>query len=369
MSLPVRRTLRSPASSSRAAHPARGRSVRWGAVVAASVLALSACGSDAEGGASASEDGFGDITLQLSWIKNAEFAGEFMADTGGYYEEEGFSSVTMDPGPGPIETLVATGDADFGLSNAVSAAQVVAEEGAPLKIVGTKFQKNPFTILSLADGGDIATPEDLVGKKIGVQAGGNETLFDALLEVNDIDPADVTKVPVEYDPAPLIDGEVDGFLAYLTNESITVQSQGIEVTNLPFADNGLPFVAESVITTDQMIAEEPDKVKAFLAAEIRGWQDAVADPEEGARLAVEEYGADLDLDMEKEVEQAEVQDGLIVTPDVEANGLFTITDELVEQNMETMAAAGIDISAEELFDLTLLTELLEERPELAELSS
>lgn len=340
------------------------------ALLAAGALALTACGSSEESSEAESGEAadFGDLTVQLSWIKNAEFAGEFFADSEGYYEDAGFTGeISLDPGPGPIETLVATGDADFGLSNAVATAQVISEEEAPLKIVGTKFQKNPFTILSLADGGDIATPEDLVGKKIGVQAGGNETLFDALLEVNGIDPGDVTKVPVEYDPAPLVDGEVDGFLAYLTNESITVQSQGIEVTNLPFADNGLPFVAESVITTDQMIAEEPERVKAFLQAEILGWKDAVADPAAGARLAVEEYGADLDLDMDKETEQAEVQNGLIVTPEVEENGLFTISDDLVEANMETLAAAGIDIEADQLFDLSLLTELLEEQPELTEL--
>ncbi|WP_164703071.1 ABC transporter substrate-binding protein, partial [Modestobacter sp. KNN46-3] len=167
----------------------------------------------------------------------------------------------------------------------------------------------------------------------------------------------------------LVDGEVDGFLAYLTNESITVQSLGIEVTNLPFADNGLPFVAESVITTDRMIAEEPEKVMAFLEAEIRGWQDALADPAEGARMAVEEYGSDLQLDMEKELEQSEVQAGLIVTPDVEANGLFTISDELIEQNMTTLEAAGIDLEAADLFDLSLLEELLEKKPELTELPS
>ncbi|MCZ2805579.1 ABC transporter substrate-binding protein [Modestobacter sp. VKM Ac-2983] len=349
----------------------RHRAVRAGALLTAAALVLTACGSDDETAAAASggEGDLGDLTLQLSWIKNAEFAGEFFADSQGYYQDAGFGSVTMDPGPGAIETLVATEDADFGLSNAVSAAQVIAEEDAPLKIVGTKFQKNPFTILSRADGGNIATPQDLVGKTIGVQAGGNETLFDALLEVNGIDPADVQKVPVEYDPAPLVDGEVDGFLAYLTNESITVQSLGIEVTNLPFADNGLPFVAESVITTDRMIAEEPEKVKAFLEAEIRGWQDALADPTEGARMAVEEYGSDLQLDMEKELEQSEVQAGLIVTPDVEANGLFTISDELIEQNMATLEAAGIDLEAADLFDLSLLEELLEEKPELTELPS
>jgi ABC-type nitrate/sulfonate/bicarbonate transport system substrate-binding protein len=350
--------------------PSRSRRHAAVGILAASALALAGCGSsddEAEGsGASGGDADFGDLTVQLSWIKNAEFAGEFFADSEGYYEEVGFSSVSLDPGPGPIETLVATGDADFGLSNAVATAQVIAEEEAPLKIVGTKFQKNPFTILSLADGGDIATPEDLVGKTIGVQAGGNETLFDALLEVNGIDPGEVEKVPVEYDPAPLVDGEVDGFLAYLTNESITVQADGIEVTNLPFADNGLPFVAESVITTDEMIAEEPDKVKAFLEAEILGWKDAVADPEAGAALAVDDYGSDLGLEMGKEVEQAEVQNGLIVTPEVEENGLFTISDELVDSNMSTLEAAGIEIEAEQLFDLSLLTELLEEKPELTE---
>ncbi|MBJ7452506.1 MAG: ABC transporter substrate-binding protein [Blastococcus sp.] len=346
------------------------RALRTTAVLTGAALVMTACGGSDDPESSAEGGDLGPVSLQLSWVKNAEFAGEYFADANGHYTDVGFSDVTMDPGPGPIETLVASGEVDFGLSNAVSTAQVIAEEDAPLKIIGTKFQKNPFTILSLADGGNIATPQDLVGKKIGVQAGGNETLFDALLEVNGIDPASVEKVPVEYDPAPLIDGEVDGFLAYITNESITVESAGYTVTNLPFADNGLPFVAESIITTEQMIEEEPEKVKAFLEAEILGWQDYLRDPEEGARLAVEEYGKDLDLDMAKEVEQAEVQSTLIVTPDVEANGLLTISDDLVQQVLDTLAAADIDVTeADQLFDLSILEELLEEKPELTEVPS
>ena len=334
-------------------------------------LALAACasGADAEETDGTSTDGasadLGDITVQLSWIKNAEFAGEFFADSKGYFTDAGFSSVTLNAGPGATESIVLSGGADFGLSNAISVGQVVAEEDAPLKIVGTTFQKNPFTILSLTDGGDIATPADLVGKRIGVQAGPNEALFDALLAVNEIDPSQVTKVPVEYDPSPLVNGEVDGFLAYVTNESIIVESQGHEVTNLLFADNGLPFVAESVVTTDEMIANEPEKVKAFLAAEIRGWKDAVADPEEGARLAVEEYGKDLELDVDKEIQQATIQVDLVVTDETDANGLFTISEDLIAQNLATLAAAGIELEAEDLFDLSLLTELLEEQPDLA----
>lgn len=353
--------------------PPHPRRTRLAGLAAGATLALllSACssGADAEAGddpTGAEGADLGDITVQLSWIKNAEFAGEFFADSKGYYADAGFGTVTLNAGPGATESIVLSGGADFGLSNAVSVGQVVAEEDAPLKIVGTTFQKNPFTILSLADGGDIATPEDLKGKRIGVQAGPNEALFDALLAVNDIDPSEVTKVPVEYDPSPLVNREVDGFLAYVTNESIIVESQGMPVTNLLFADNGLPFVAESVVTTDEMIANEPEKVKAFLEAEIRGWKDAVADPEEGARLAVEEYGADLELDLDKEIQQATIQaETLVVTEETEANGLFTISDDLIEQNLATLAAAGIELEADDLFDLSLLTELLEEQPDLA----
>ncbi len=347
----------------------RARLAGLTAAGAALALVLAACSSGADADAGSDDTGatdLGPLTVQLSWIKNAEFAGEFFADSKGYFADAGFSSVTLNAGPGATESIVLSGGADFGLSNAISVGQVVAEEDAPLKIVGTTFQKNPFTILSLADGGDIATPEDLKGKKIGVQAGPNESLFDALLAVNDIDPSEVTKVPVEYDPSPLVNGEVDGFLAYVTNESIIVESEGHEVTNLLFADNGLPFVAESVVTTDDMIANHPEKVKAFLQAEILGWKDAVADPEEGARLAVEEYGKDLDLDIDKEIQQATIQaETLIVTDETKANGLFTISPSLIEQNLATLAAAGIELEADDLFDLSLLTELLEEQPDLA----
>ncbi|MFC8797500.1 ABC transporter substrate-binding protein [Promicromonospora sp. NPDC057138] len=340
-----------------------GRALRLTAVVAAASLALAACGSGDD--APAEGEGLGDLTVQLSWIKNAEFAGEFMADSKGYYQDAGFGKVTLNAGPGATENLVASGKADFGLTNAVTVGQVVANEDAPIKIVGTTFQKNPFTILSLKDGANIETIDDLKGKKIGVQDGGNGLLFEALLAANGLTKDDVEIVPVQYDPQPLVNGEVDGFLAYVTNESIIVESQGKEVTNLLFADNGLPFVAESIIATDETIAERPEVVKAFLEAEIKGWTDACADLEGAAKLAVDDYGKDQDLDLDKETQQNTIQcEDLINTDETAENGLFTISDELLAQNLETFEAAGIDAAQEDVFDLSLLGELLEEKPEL-----
>lgn len=338
--------------------------------IAVSALALTACaggsGDAAEpaaDSADAAAEGYGDLTLQLSWILNEEFAGEYFADTNGYFEEAGFSSVNLVPGPSTGVAELLGGTADIALSDSVSIGSAVASEGAPLKIIGATFQANPFTILSLADGGDIATPEDLIGKRIGVQDS-NTSLFNALLAANDIDPSELTVVPVQYDPAPLVNGEVDGFVSYITNEAITVEMMGLETTNLPFAQNGLPFVAETFTVTDEQIASNREMLKAFLVAELRGWTDALADPQGGADLALEVYGTDLDLDPEKTLAGSLAQNELVVSEETEANGLFTISEELQALTIESLAGAGIELEAADLFDLSLLAEVYEENPDL-----
>ncbi len=306
----------------------------------------------------------GELNLQLSWIKNEEFSGEFLADANGYYKDAGFSAVNLTPGPSTGTAELLSGTADVALSDAISVGTVVANEQAPLKIIGTTYQKNPFTILSLADKGNILTPADLKGKKIGVQDS-NTSLFKALLASNGIKESELTIVPVQYDPSVLINGDVDGFMAYLTNESITVASQGYAVSNLPFADNGLPFVAETITTTDDQIANNREKLKAFLVAEIKGWAAAVKDPAAGSKLAVEVYGKDLGLDAANSLAGATEQaEKLVVSPDTEANGLFTITDSLQSQTIASLAAAGINTDIASLFDLTLLAEVYKEHPEL-----
>jgi ABC-type nitrate/sulfonate/bicarbonate transport system substrate-binding protein len=334
------------------------------AAAAALTLLLASCASDA-GSASDGEDAsFGDASIQLSWIKNTEFMGEFVADDAGYFTEAGFDSVDLIPGPASAEAGVISGNVDLGIGNAISTGTVIAEEGAPLKIIGATYQKNPFTILSLAGVGNIATLDDLAGKTIGVQAS-NQSLWDAFLKVNEIDPSTITVVPVEYDPTPLFNGEVDGWFAYLTNESIDAELASLDPVNLPLADNGLPFVAETFTASDDAIANDREMLKALLVAEIKGWSDAINDPTAAATLTVDTYGSELGLTMEKETRQAEIQaTDLVVSSDTEDNGLFTITDELQEQSIDTLAAAGIEIDAETLFDMSLLAEVYEENPDL-----
>jgi ABC-type nitrate/sulfonate/bicarbonate transport system substrate-binding protein len=336
----------------------KGRITALSASLAVAALALTGC-------APAEKADFGELNVQLSWIKNSEFAGEFFAVENGYYTDAGFASVNLVAGPAATEAEVLSGNALVGIANPISTAPIILGENAPLKIIGTTYQKNPFTILSLKDGGNIATIQDLIGKRIGVQAGPNETLFDALLKANGIDASKVTKVPVQYDPAPLVNGEVDGFLAYVTNESFVVADQGYEVTNLLFADNGLPFVTESFVVTQDSIDNNRAALKAFLKATILGWKDSIADPNGGADLALNVYGADLGLNADKEYYQSKTQNEILVqTDETAANGLFTISVAMIAQNLATLKAAGYTITADQLFDMSLLKEVYEENPEL-----
>lgn len=336
----------------------KGRITALSASLAVAALALTGC-------APAEKADFGELNVQLSWIKNSEFAGEFYAVENGYYTDAGFSAVNLVAGPAATEAEVLSGNALVGIANPISTTPIILNEGAPLKIIGTTYQKNPFTILSLKDGGNIVTIQDLIGKRIGVQAGPNETLFDALLKANGIDASKVTKVPVQYDPAPLVSGEVDGFLAYVTNESFVVADQGYEVTNLLFADNGLPFVTESFVVTQDSIDNNRAALKAFLKATILGWKDSIANPDGGADLALNTFGKDLGLNAAKEYYQSKTQNDILVqTDETNENGLFTISDAMIAQNIATLAAAGYTITAEQLFDMSLLAEVYAENPDL-----
>ena len=117
---------------------------------------------------------------------------------------------------------------------------------------------------------------------------------------------------MQYEPTPLTEKKVDGFMAFLTNEPFLVKQQGFTPVTLAFADNGLPLASETLVVLQDTIDKDRDKLKAFLKAEIQGWNDAVADPAAVAKLAVETYGKDLKLDLAGQTEQAKAQNELVM---------------------------------------------------------
>ncbi|MCW2497346.1 ABC transporter substrate-binding protein [Jatrophihabitans sp.] len=310
---------------------------------------------------------YGDIAVQLSWIKNIEFAGEFFADSKGYYTAAGFKSVNLVANVGgatDIDQSVALGKTLVGLSAPDSTARHITDNGSKLKIIASTYQKNPFCILSIAEHKPIRTPADLKGKRIAIQPGPNQGIFAGFLKANGLKASDMTIVSAGFTPDELIAGKQDGYMAYLTNEPFLVSAAKLTPVTLGFADNGLPLTAETYCVLQDTIDKKRDLLKAFLVAEIKGWTDAIASPSESATLAVTNYGKDQKLSIPEQTQEATAQNDLIVSADTKTNGILTLTDALQANIVKAIAAEGITITGDELFDMSLINEVYKEHPEL-----
>jgi ABC-type nitrate/sulfonate/bicarbonate transport system substrate-binding protein len=334
---------------------------------------LAACGGDDDtassgGGGSSSGGGetdLGTLDYQLSWIKNVEFAGEYIADDKGYYADGGFSKVNFIAGGPDVQqdSVVNAGRALVGVSSPDITGPAILQ-GAKLVAIGAIYQKNPFAVMSLKSK-PIKTAEEMKGKKIGVQAV-NEPIWNAFLKANDIKASDVDKVPVQFDPQPLVAGDVDGWFSFFTNEPNLLRKQGVATEVFLLADQNYPLVSEiQIVRTDSLTDDaKRAKVKAALLGDIKGWRASVKDPGLGAKLAVENYGKSQGLDEQEQTWESQDQNTLVLTDDTKTNGLFTITDELIDASLHTLSLGGVTIAKDKLFDLSLLAEVYDENPDL-----
>ncbi|GAA1793531.1 ABC transporter substrate-binding protein [Luedemannella flava] len=333
------------------------------AVVGTVPTLLAACGDDDTPATPSGPKNLGTLDYQLSWIKNVEFAGQYIADTKGYYAAAGFTSVNLMAGGPNVsqDSVVAAGKALVGISSPdITAAAIL--KGAPLIIIGAQYQKNPFCIMSLASK-PINSPADMVGKKIGVQAT-NEPVWTAFLKANKLDPASITKVPAQFDPAPLVNKEVDGWFSFFTNEPNLLKTQGHDTAVMLLNDHGYPMVSEVYVVRKDSLTSKRDHIKAMLIGDIKGWADSVKDPKLGANLAATKYGKDLGLDEAEQVLESQAQNTVVATDETKANGLFTITDAKIAETIATLALAGVTVTREQLFDMSVLTEVYTENPTL-----
>ena len=332
-----------------------GRGAALGAFAIAGPGLLAACGDDdsSSGGGS---DKLGNAAVQFSWIKNVEFAGSYLADANGYYTKVGFDKVELLSG-GPnvaTEPVVNSGQALIGYTFTEPLAAAI-KEGAKFKIIAAMFQKNPFGILSV-EAKPIRTPADLVGKKVGVQAV-NEPIWDALLKINKLDASKITKVPVQFDPTPLVKGEVDGWFAFVINEPITVKEQGGKPVVMALQDVGFTVFQQLIITTEDALKNNRAKVKALLSAELMGWQKNLVDPAVGAKLAVDNYGKGLGLNLAHETEENTLQIALQKSATTDKKGLGYMSTEDIDKNISVMGQMGLSSITKSTYTNELLDEI------------
>ncbi|MEM6372906.1 MAG: ABC transporter substrate-binding protein [Pseudomonadota bacterium] len=293
------------------------------------------------------------VNFQLSWLHSVQFGGSYIAANKGYWSDLGLDVSLAQGGPNaPVEPPVVSGAALVGISAADYTAAAVAQ-GAPFKIIAVAMQKNPFAIASLA-ANPVNTPSDLVGKRIGM-AVANTPVLQALCTLNNVDINEIEIVPTQYDPAPLVSGQVDCLLCWETDLPVAMTVQGVDNTTLLMADYGYALHSQTYIATQDAIANRRADLIALLKGEGMGWNDYLADTDAAAALAVEMF-PDAGLDLEAQKLQAARQVPLMFSDLTAQSGFGWFTDETVADNIETLALLGQDVPAD-LWDRSLLEEV------------
>lgn len=242
-----------------------------------------------------------DIKLMLDWVPNTNHSGLYVAQEKGYFKDAGLNVTIIQPGEVYPEQAVASGAADFGVSFqeqiTLSRAQTPP---APLVSLAAIIQHNTSGFASLAEK-NVKSPADFEGLKYG----GFDTPYEAptLKGLMDCAHADYSKLQTvsvgSGDPVALLSAkQIDLAWVFYGVEGIQAQQQGMKLNFVMLSDHTdcIPdYYTPVLITSEAMIKNKPDMVRVFMKAVSKGYQDAIANPDEAATIlqkAAPEMGLD-----------------------------------------------------------------------------
>ncbi|MCC5956629.1 MAG: ABC transporter substrate-binding protein [Natronohydrobacter sp.] len=236
-----------------------------------------------------------DVTLQLKWVTQAQFAGYYVALENGFYEEEGLNVTIRAGGPdiAPVQVLVG-GGADV-MVDWLPSALAAREQGAPIVNIAQPFARSGLMLTCWGDVG-ISTPEDFRGKRIGTWYFGNEIPLLNWLSQLDIpttggdDGVEVLRIGFNVDP--LLQRQADCVTTMSYNEYWQVIDAGItpdQIVVFNYTDYGVATLEDGLYVLESNLEDEAfvDKMARFVRASMRGWEWAAENVEEAAMIVLE----------------------------------------------------------------------------------
>lgn len=228
------------------------------------------------------------VVLQLAWKHQFQFAGYYAALHKGYYEKAGLEVVIVKGGEGRFaREEVLGGRAHYG----VAGAELVLHraDGNPFVVLAPIFQHSPSVLLTREDSG-ILNLQDLIGKRVMLLPGKKDADILAAFLNEGIAIDSIKRMDQSYNLNDLIEGRTDAVSAYLTNEPWQLEQEGIVPEIISPQTYGVDFYSDCLFTTDQEIEKHPKRVEKFLEASLRGWEYAMAHPDEIIDILLTDYG-------------------------------------------------------------------------------
>lgn len=242
------------------------------------MLFLSACGSSAIPGSSNNTAAAKDISIGLGYIADIQFAPFYVAQSKGYYKAAGLN-VTFNQGivPDLVGSMVA-GKNNFVFAGGDETLQA-RDKNIKVVDVATVFQKYPVSLVVPA-GSSIKTLANLKGHTIGVPGpyGSTYTGLLALLYSAKLSLADVKVQSIGFTQvAALVGHKVDAVMGYSNNEPLQLKKQGFDVRTFAVSDYQ-PLISNGIVTTEETFRNQPQLVRDFVQATLKGLKDVIADP-------------------------------------------------------------------------------------------
>ena len=237
-----------------------------------------------------------EVTLQLKWVTQAQFAGYYVAKDKGFYEEEGLDVTILPGGPDIAPTqVIAGGGADVTVEW-MPAALAAREKGLPLVNIAQPFKSSGMMLTCWKDAG-IASPEDLKNRTLGVWFFGNEFPFMSWMSQLGIGTDGKSDSGVEvlkqgFNVDPLLQRQADCISTMTYNEYWQVIDAGVtpeELVTFKYEDQGVATLEDGLYVLEENLSDAAftDKMERFVRASMKGWKYAEENPDEAAEIVLE----------------------------------------------------------------------------------
>ena len=293
------------------------RSLKLGAAAMVVAAFLTACGDDDEGGSDSNVDvqqsedcatrtqeardagELKEVSLQLQWVSQAQFAGYYAAVAECYYVDEGLDVQIVEGGVDIVpQDVLASGDVDYAISWVPKVLGSI-EQGAGITNVAQIFERSATTQISFKDK-DITTAADLAGHTVGSWGFGNEWELFAGMQQAGVTLEDITLVQQQFDMNAFLAGDIDAAQAMTYNEYAQVLEsvnpdtgelyQPEDLNVIDWNDVGTAMLQDAIWADAERLADDEayaETTVGFIKASIKGWIFARDNPEEAATIVTE----------------------------------------------------------------------------------
>ena len=268
------------------------------------VFGLAACGDSAEESDANGTTDVTAITFVLDWTPNTNHTGIYVADALGYFDEAGLKVEIVQPPDDGAEAMVASGQAQFGVSfqDYLVPALAGPEKTMPITAVAAILQHNISGIMSAKEKG-IDSPKKMEGHSYATwELPIEQAIIKRCVEAEGGDFSSIEMLPetIDDEVTALKSDQVDCIWVYYGWAGINAEIKDFAINYFAFKDidPAFDYYSPVIIANDAFLADNPDTAKAFLAAVAKGYEYAIENPEEAAEILIE-ANPEIDADLVK----------------------------------------------------------------------